>query len=48
MFVDAEVDVTRDIMSRERLLRTRSSVLQSSGKVCSLENYLVKITKVEH
>ncbi len=33
MFVDAEVDVTRDIVSRERLLRTRSSVLQSSGKV---------------
>lgn len=33
MFVDAEVDVTRDIVSRERLLRTRSNVLQSSGKV---------------
>ncbi|XP_031574369.1 parafibromin-like [Actinia tenebrosa] len=31
-FVDAEVDVTRDIVSRERLLRTRTSVLQSSGK----------------
>lgn len=33
-FVDAEVDVTRDIVSRERLLRTRTSILQSSGKVC--------------
>ena len=36
MFVDAEVDVTRDIVSRERLLRTRSSVLQSSGKVWNM------------
>lgn len=34
-FVDAEVDVTRDIVSRERPLRTRTSVLQSSGKVCN-------------
>ena len=32
-FVDAEVDVTRDIVSRERLWRTRTSVLQSVGKV---------------
>jgi len=31
-FVDAEVDVTRDIVSRERLWRTRTSVLQSVGK----------------
>ncbi|XP_077986293.1 parafibromin-like [Glandiceps talaboti] len=31
-FVDAEVDVTRDIVSRERLWRTRTSILQSSGK----------------
>lgn len=30
-FVDAEVDVTRDIMSRERVWRT--TILQSSGKV---------------
>jgi len=34
-FVDAEVDVTRDIVSRERLSRTRTSILQSSGKVFS-------------
>lgn len=33
--MDAEVDVTRDIVSRERPLRTRTSVLQSSGKVCN-------------
>ena len=34
-FVDAEVDVTRDIVSRERLWRTRTTVLQSVGKVRS-------------
>lgn len=32
-FVDAEVDVTRDIVSRERLWRTRATILQSVGKV---------------
>ncbi|GAB1597652.1 parafibromin-like [Argonauta hians] len=31
-FVDAEVDVTRVIVSRERLWRTRTTILQSSGK----------------
>ncbi|XP_052789744.1 parafibromin-like [Mya arenaria] len=31
-FVDAEVDVTRDIVSRERLWRTRTTILQSNGK----------------
>ncbi|CAL1544436.1 unnamed protein product [Lymnaea stagnalis] len=31
-FVDAEVDVTRDIVSRERLWRTRTTILQSVGK----------------
>ncbi len=30
---DIETDVTKDIVMRERLLRTRTSVLQSSGKV---------------
>ncbi len=34
-YIDAEVDVTRDIMSRERLWRTRHSVLRSTGKVNS-------------
>lgn len=33
VFIDAEVDVTRDIISRERHCRTRTSVLQSIGKV---------------
>jgi parafibromin len=32
-FVDAEVDVTRDIVSRERQWRTRTTILQSVGKV---------------
>ena len=32
-FIDAEVDVTRDIVSRERQWRTRTTVLQSIGKV---------------
>ncbi|XP_052093562.1 parafibromin-like [Mytilus californianus] len=31
-FVDAEVDVTRDIVSRERLWRTRTTILQSNAK----------------
>lgn len=35
-FVDAEVDVTRDIVSRERVWRTRTTILQSSGKVSVL------------
>eukprot|EP00061_Rhincodon_typus_P011340 g36277.t1 len=31
-FVDSEVDVTRDIVSRERVWRTRTTILQSTGK----------------
>lgn len=31
-FIDAEVDVTRDIVSRERMCRTRTTILQSVGK----------------
>ncbi|CAB3992315.1 parafibromin isoform X2, partial [Paramuricea clavata] len=46
VFVDAEVDVTRDIVSRERLLRTRSSVLQSSGKYF-LKNILAILQSVK-
>lgn len=43
--MDAEVDVTRDIVSRERPLRTRTSVLQSSGKVCHrINNWLFFIS----
>ncbi|KAG2461254.1 CDC73 protein, partial [Polypterus senegalus] len=37
-FVDAEVDVTRDIVSRERVWRTRTTILQSSGKDPTLRN----------
>lgn len=35
-FVDAEVDVTRDIVSRERVWRTRTTILQSTGKVIQI------------
>ena len=31
--IDAELDVTRDILTRERSWRTRTTVLQSVGKV---------------
>ena len=40
-FVDAEVDVTRDIVSRERLWRTRTTILQSNGKVSYNWSYFV-------
>ena len=42
-FVDAEVDLTRDIVSRERQWRTRTTILQSSGRVS--EPYLVYINR---
>jgi parafibromin len=32
-FVDAEVDLTRDIVSRERQWRTRTTILQSGGRL---------------
>lgn len=35
------MDVTRDIVSRERPLRTRTSVLQSSGKVCLIGHWKI-------
>jgi parafibromin len=46
-FVDAEVDVTRDIVSRERQWRTRTTILQSTGKVSikglyTLEQFIVQ------
>lgn len=31
--LDYDVDVTRDIVSRERQWRTRATILQSTGKV---------------
>ena len=37
MFLD---DATKDIMSKERLHRTRTTVLQSSGKVDSFHTFL--------
>lgn len=33
--LDYDVDVTRDIISRERQWRTRATILQSTGKVSS-------------
>lgn len=39
-FVDAEVDVTRDIVSRERVWRTRTTILQSSGKVRGVFHFI--------
>ncbi len=40
-FIDAEVDVTRDIVSRERQWRTRTTILQSTGKVSIALNHTV-------
>lgn len=34
--LDYDVDLTKDIISRERQWRTRTTVLQSNGKVSSL------------
>ena len=39
-FVDAEVDLTRDIVSRERQWRTRTTILQSSGRVMQFVSVL--------
>ena len=44
--MDAEVDVTRDIVSRERPLRTRTSVLQSSGKVRKSRTDFTIVTEI--
>lgn len=33
VMLDFDVDVTKDIVSRERQWRTRTTILQSSGKV---------------
>lgn len=44
-FVDAEVDVTRDIVSRERVWRTRTTILQSTGKVRVRSAYLFPATR---
>ena len=39
-FVDAEVDLTRDIVSCERQWRTRTTILHSSGRVSVLVAFL--------
>lgn len=32
--LDLNVDITKDIINRERQWRTRTTILQSNGKVC--------------
>lgn len=44
-FVDAEVDVTRDIVSRERVWRTRTTILQSTGKVRVIFQLMISSNK---
>jgi parafibromin len=34
--LDFDVDVTKDIISRERQWRTRTTILQSAGKVTDI------------
>ncbi|EPQ15426.1 Parafibromin [Myotis brandtii] len=40
-FVDADVDVTRDIISRERVGRTRTTILQSRGKAFAKDVFAI-------
>jgi parafibromin len=44
VIIDFDVDVTKDIVSRERQWRTRTTILQSSGKVHSVVNGLLAST----
>lgn len=44
--LDFDVDVTKDIVSRERQWRTRTTILQSSGKVCYFIKHLQEILKI--
>ena len=39
-YVDSQLDFSKDILSKERQWKTRSSILQSSGKVWLAVNYL--------
>jgi parafibromin len=41
VILDMDVDDTKDIVSRERQWRTRTTILQSSGKVYSLKNFII-------
>lgn len=40
-FVDAEADVTREIVSRERVWRTRNTILQSTGKTFAKDIFAI-------
>ena len=40
MFLPADVDVTRDIVTRERIHRKRGTILRSSGKVVTTDHTL--------
>lgn len=35
--LDFDVDITKEIIKRERQWRTRTTILQSTGKVCGVE-----------
>lgn len=39
VMLDFDVDVTKDIISRERQWRTRTTILQSTGKVSLVTQY---------
>lgn len=43
VMLDFDVDVTKDIISRERQWRTRTTILQSAGKVL----YIIPTRKVK-
>lgn len=42
VILDFDVDVTKDIISRERQWRTRTTILQSAGKVRELRRLMHK------
>lgn len=41
VMLDFDVDVTKDIISRERQWRTRTTILQSAGKVTDKSLYCI-------
>lgn len=41
--LDLNVDITKDIISRERQWRTRTTILQSNGKVCRYNFVLIDV-----
>lgn len=46
VMLDFDVGITKDIISRERQWRTRTTILQSAGKVSLATHYLKLFTKV--